>query len=162
MKRLSVKTMASVLLLAAAGLAQTQATQAAINAANREIASIEREINQEDAQFNEGLISRSQYRKDLQQLQARLDAGLYRLNHPEDADRPAIQVTEIPAPTQTIKHLHVTYAILKNGFIMRNVKHEVIGAVTRLYMSNDAFNFVDILTTDIDHFESRKKVEGKH
>lgn len=44
-------------------------------------------------------------------------------------------------------------AVLKNGFTIQHERREVVGDVTRLYMSADGASFVDIPTTDIDHYE---------
>ncbi len=44
-------------------------------------------------------------------------------------------------------------AVLKNGFTIQHERREVVGDVTRLYMSSDGASFVDIPTTDIDHYE---------
>jgi len=45
-------------------------------------------------------------------------------------------------------------AVLRNGFSIRHERRETIGAITRLYTSGDAASFVDIPTTEIDHFEA--------
>jgi soluble lytic murein transglycosylase-like protein len=46
------------------------------------------------------------------------------------------------------------FANLRNGFSLRHEHHEVIGAQTRLYMSNDpAGGYVDVATADIESFE---------
>jgi hypothetical protein len=44
-------------------------------------------------------------------------------------------------------------AVLKNGFSIRHERREVVGEVTRLYLSSDGASFVDVPTTDIEHFE---------
>ncbi len=44
-------------------------------------------------------------------------------------------------------------AVLKNGFSIRHIRHEVGGDVTRLYVSADGSSFVDVATAQIDHFE---------
>ena len=44
-------------------------------------------------------------------------------------------------------------AVLKNGFSIRHERSQVIGEVTRLYISKDGSSFVDVATTQIDHFE---------
>jgi len=44
-------------------------------------------------------------------------------------------------------------AVLHNGFSIRHQQREVIGAVTRLYLSSDRSGYVDVLTTEIDRFE---------
>jgi soluble lytic murein transglycosylase-like protein len=45
-------------------------------------------------------------------------------------------------------------AILRNGFSIRHERRQIIGTVTRLYIDGDQSSFVDIPTTEIDHFES--------
>jgi hypothetical protein len=45
-------------------------------------------------------------------------------------------------------------AVLRNGFSIRHERRQVIGTVTRLYLSNDNSSFVDIPTAEIDHFEA--------
>jgi len=44
-------------------------------------------------------------------------------------------------------------AILQNGFSIRHEHREVVGSVTRLYTTADNSAFVDIPSSDIDHFE---------
>jgi transglycosylase-like protein with SLT domain len=44
-------------------------------------------------------------------------------------------------------------AVLKNGFTIQHERREVVGDVTRLYVSADGASFVDVPTTDIDHYE---------
>jgi hypothetical protein len=45
-------------------------------------------------------------------------------------------------------------AVLKNGFSIRHERREVVGEVTRLYMSADGSSFVDVPTAEIEHFEA--------
>jgi hypothetical protein len=45
-------------------------------------------------------------------------------------------------------------AVLKNGFSIVHERREVIGDLTRLYISADGSNFVDVPTDDIEHFEA--------
>jgi soluble lytic murein transglycosylase-like protein len=45
-------------------------------------------------------------------------------------------------------------AVLKNGFSIRCERRQVIGTVTRLFVKADGSSYVDILTTQIDHFEA--------
>jgi hypothetical protein len=45
-------------------------------------------------------------------------------------------------------------AILRNGFSILHQRRQVIGTITRLYIDGDQSSFVDIPTTEIDHFES--------
>ena len=45
-------------------------------------------------------------------------------------------------------------AVLRNGFSIPHDHRQIIGAITRLYIGGDQSSFVDIPTTEIDHFES--------
>jgi len=45
-------------------------------------------------------------------------------------------------------------AVLKNGFSIRHERREVVGDVTRLYVTADGSNYVDVPTTEIEHFEA--------
>lgn len=45
-------------------------------------------------------------------------------------------------------------AVLKNGFSIPHEQREIVGAVTRLYTKADRSSYVDIPTTEIDHFEA--------
>ena len=45
-------------------------------------------------------------------------------------------------------------AVLRNGFSIRHERRQVIGTITRLYTGTDDSSFVDIPTTEIDHFEA--------
>ena len=45
-------------------------------------------------------------------------------------------------------------AVLRNGFSIRHERRQIIGTITRLYMSGDNSSFVDIPTAEIDHFEA--------
>src|SRR5208282_5050760 len=44
-------------------------------------------------------------------------------------------------------------AVLKNGFTIQHERREVVGDVTRLYVSADGASFVDIPSGEIDHYE---------
>ncbi len=44
-------------------------------------------------------------------------------------------------------------AILKNGFSIKHERREVVGDVTRLYVSADGSSFVDVPTSSIEHYE---------
>ena len=46
-------------------------------------------------------------------------------------------------------------AVLKNGFEIRHERRAVIGEVTRLYTKADKSSFVDVPSSEIDHFEAR-------
>ena len=54
----------------------------------------------------------------------------------------------------TIPCLAGEVAVLKNGFSIQHARHEVVGSVTRLYVNADGASFVDVPTTEIDHFEA--------
>jgi len=54
----------------------------------------------------------------------------------------------------TASALAADSAILRNGFSIRHERRQVIGTITRLYIDGDQSSFVDIPTTEIDHFES--------
>jgi soluble lytic murein transglycosylase-like protein len=45
-------------------------------------------------------------------------------------------------------------AVLKNGFSIRHARREVVGEITRLYVSKDGASFVDVPTAQLDHFEA--------
>jgi soluble lytic murein transglycosylase-like protein len=45
-------------------------------------------------------------------------------------------------------------AVLRNGFSIRHERRQVIGTITRLYVSADDSSFVDVPTAEIDHFEA--------
>lgn len=45
-------------------------------------------------------------------------------------------------------------AVLKNGFTITHERREIIGDVTRLYTNADGASYVDVPSTDIDHFEA--------
>ncbi len=45
-------------------------------------------------------------------------------------------------------------AVLKNGFTIQHERREVVGEVTRLYVNKDGASFVDVPTTEIDHYEA--------
>ena len=44
-------------------------------------------------------------------------------------------------------------AVLHNGFSIRHDRREVVGSVTRLYVSPPATGYVEVPTDEIDHFE---------
>jgi len=44
-------------------------------------------------------------------------------------------------------------AVLHNGFSIRHQQREVVGSVTRLYLTADKSGYVDVPTNEIDHFE---------
>lgn len=45
-------------------------------------------------------------------------------------------------------------AVLKNGFSIKHERRQVLGDVTRLYVSADGTSFVDVPTTEIEHYEA--------
>src|SRR5258708_26708757 len=45
-------------------------------------------------------------------------------------------------------------AVLRNGFSIKHERREVVGELTRLYVSADGSSFVDVPTAEIEHFES--------
>jgi len=45
-------------------------------------------------------------------------------------------------------------AVLKNGFSIKHERRQVVGDVTRLYVSADSTSFVDVPTAEIEHFEA--------
>lgn len=45
-------------------------------------------------------------------------------------------------------------AVLKNGFSIRHERREIVGEVTRLYVTADGSSFVDVPTAEIEHFEA--------
>jgi hypothetical protein len=45
-------------------------------------------------------------------------------------------------------------AVLRNGFSIRHERRQVIGAITRRFVDGDNSSFVDIPTSEIDHFEA--------
>jgi len=57
-------------------------------------------------------------------------------------------------------------AVLRNGFSIRHQRREAVGDVTRLYLNADSNGFVDVPTSEIDHFEpdvsSSQAMPGTH
>src|SRR5271166_6832903 len=49
-------------------------------------------------------------------------------------------------------------AVLRNGFSIRHERREVIGEVTRLYVSADGSSYVDVPTAEIEHFEEAENL----
>jgi len=45
-------------------------------------------------------------------------------------------------------------AVLKNGFSITHEQREIVGPVTRLYTKADRSSYVDVPTTQIDHYEA--------
>jgi hypothetical protein len=45
-------------------------------------------------------------------------------------------------------------AVLKNGFSIKHERREILGDVTRLYVNADGSSFVDVPTSEIEHFEA--------
>jgi len=44
-------------------------------------------------------------------------------------------------------------AVLRNGFEIKHERRQVVGATTRLYISQDGSSYVDVPTAEIEHFE---------
>jgi soluble lytic murein transglycosylase-like protein len=44
-------------------------------------------------------------------------------------------------------------AVLRNGFSIQHERRQVIGAITRLFISVDGSSYVDVATAEIEHFE---------
>jgi hypothetical protein len=44
-------------------------------------------------------------------------------------------------------------AVLKNGFAIKHERREIVGELTRLYVSADGSSFIDVPTSEIEHFE---------
>jgi Transglycosylase SLT domain len=49
-------------------------------------------------------------------------------------------------------------AVLKNGFSIRHERREIVGDVTRLYVTADGASFVDVPTAEIEHFEAAPEI----
>src|ERR1700680_2824969 len=45
-------------------------------------------------------------------------------------------------------------AVLRNGFSVRHERRQVLGDVTRLFVSADGSSFIDVPTAEIEHFEA--------
>jgi hypothetical protein len=59
----------------------------------------------------------------------------------------ALAITALPCFAQEV-------AVLKNGFTIQHERREVIGDSTRLCVSPDCANYVDVPTANIDHYEA--------
>jgi soluble lytic murein transglycosylase-like protein len=51
-------------------------------------------------------------------------------------------------------------AVLRNGFSIQHERREIVGDVTRLYVTADGSSFVDIPTANIEHFEAAPQLPG--
>jgi len=51
-------------------------------------------------------------------------------------------------------------AVLKNGFSIRHERREIVGDVTRLYVTADGSSFVDVPTAEIEHFEAAPELSA--
>jgi soluble lytic murein transglycosylase-like protein len=51
-------------------------------------------------------------------------------------------------------------AVLKNGFTIQHERRQVMGDVTRLYVSADGASYVDVPTANIDHYEAAAENPG--
>src|SRR6266568_3464218 len=49
-------------------------------------------------------------------------------------------------------------AVLRNGFSIAHERREVVGDITRLYVTADGSSFVDVPTAEIEHFETAPEV----
>jgi Transglycosylase SLT domain len=49
-------------------------------------------------------------------------------------------------------------AVLKNGFSIRHERREIVGDVTRLYVTADGSSFVDVPTAEIEHYEAAPEI----
>lgn len=49
-------------------------------------------------------------------------------------------------------------AVLRNGFTIQHERREVVGETTRLYVSADGASYVDVPTTEIDHYEAAPRM----
>ena len=58
-----------------------------------------------------------------------------------------LALTALPCPA-------ADSAVLRNGFSIRHERRQVIGTITRLYVTGDESSFIDIPTDEIDHFEA--------
>lgn len=67
--------------------------------------------------------------------------------------RRALSIITIIVVT-TLPCLAGEVAVLKNGFSIPHQRREVVGDQTRLYMSADGSSFVDVPTSEIEHFEA--------
>jgi hypothetical protein len=60
--------------------------------------------------------------------------------------------------TMALPCLASEVAVLKNGFTIQHERREVVGEITRLYVNKDGASFVDVPTTEIDHYEDGPEV----
>ena len=51
-------------------------------------------------------------------------------------------------------------AVLKNGFSIRHLRREVVGEITRLYVSADGSSFVDVPTAEIERYEAAPDLQS--
>ena len=58
-----------------------------------------------------------------------------------------LALTALPCPA-------ADSAVLRNGFSIRHERRQVIGTITRLYTDGGNSSFVDVPTSEIDHFET--------
>src|SRR5215469_18254519 len=45
-------------------------------------------------------------------------------------------------------------AVLRNGFSIKHERREIVGDLTRLYVTVDGSSFIDVPTDEIEHFEA--------
>ena len=53
-------------------------------------------------------------------------------------------------------------AVLRNGNSIRHARREVLGSITRLYLSDSSSGYIEIPTSQIDHFESDPTPAASH
>src|ERR1700733_5690004 len=62
--------------------------------------------------------------------------------------------------TAALPCLAAEVAVLRNGFSIQHERREVVGGVTRLYVSADGSSFVDVPTAEIEHFEAAPELSA--
>src|SRR5256885_15257386 len=51
------------------------------------------------------------------------------------------------------------YAVMRNGFALKHERHELVGEITRLYLTNEnSSSFVDVPSSNIERFEKDEVV----
>jgi soluble lytic murein transglycosylase-like protein len=51
-------------------------------------------------------------------------------------------------------------AVLRNGFSIQHERRQVMGTVTRLFVNADGSSYVDVATSDIEHFEKAPREQA--
>src|SRR5438067_2305745 len=63
-------------------------------------------------------------------------------------------VVAVVALTMTTLSSASEYAVMRNGFALKHERREVVGEVTRLYLTTEnSSSFVDVPSADIERFE---------